>query len=199
LASPKSAHTARSVSQSGKLPPHPVPAKSQVTPSAKVQWNVKDVPHIGIVVVVVEVVAVVLVVMVPQTPNIARARPGGGAGLEHIPLQQLMFVTHCLPSGLQPPSARVGRGAQSINAAISVARINLMSSSQRVKRVKSNDRWPPAGGGCSVWLGSLCPAWSRRQRPCALSTCHSLSSLDREQPPARARRAPVAVQPLSPH
>ena len=67
-----------------------------------------------IVVVVVEVVVVVLVV--PQTPNMARARPGGGAGLEHVPLQQLMFVAHRVPSVLQPPSARTSCGQAPSNA-----------------------------------------------------------------------------------
>ena len=67
LASPKATHTARSVPQSGKLPPHPVPAKSHVTPSAKVQWNAKVVPHIGCVVVVLVVLVAVVVVVLSQT------------------------------------------------------------------------------------------------------------------------------------
>src|SRR5439155_14619442 len=46
------------------------------------------------------------VVGVQQVPKSGFAFPGGEAGFMQLRLQQLMFVWHCLPSGLQPPSAR---------------------------------------------------------------------------------------------
>jgi len=63
-----------------------------------------------VAVVVVVVVAVVLVVLVgvPQTPKSGFAFPGGVAGFMQVRLQQLTFVAHRWPSGLQP-SARVAR------------------------------------------------------------------------------------------
>ena len=50
------------------------------------------------------------VVGVQQVPKSGFAFPGGEAGFMQLRLQQLMFVWHCLPSGLQPPSARATRG-----------------------------------------------------------------------------------------
>src|SRR6266403_1960654 len=47
----------------------------------------------------------VQVVGVQQVPKSGFAFPGGDAGFLQSRLQQLMFVWHCLPSGLQPPSA----------------------------------------------------------------------------------------------
>jgi len=57
-----------------------------------------------VAVVVVVVVAVVLVVLVgvPQTPKSGFAFPGGVAGFMQVRLQQLTFVAHRSPSGLQP-------------------------------------------------------------------------------------------------
>src|SRR5205823_6301930 len=65
---------------------------------------------VAVVVVVVVAVAVVLVVLVgvPQTPKSGFAFPGGVAGFMQVRLQQLTFVAHRWPSGLQP-SARVAR------------------------------------------------------------------------------------------
>ena len=63
---------------------------------------------VAVVVVVVVAVGLVVLVGVPQTPKSGFAFPGGVAGFMQVRLQQLTFVAHRSPSGLQP-SARVAR------------------------------------------------------------------------------------------
>ena len=61
------------------------------------------------------------VVGVQHLPNSFFARPGGGVGLTHRPPQQLMFVAHCVPSRLHPPSDAASRDVLKTRAMVATS------------------------------------------------------------------------------
>jgi hypothetical protein len=84
-----------------------VQAETQVWPALQVRHALaSQVPQLRVppqLLITPQVApAPVQVVGVQHVPNSGFARPGGVTGLAHFPPQQLMFVVHCFPSGLQP-------------------------------------------------------------------------------------------------
>ncbi len=95
----------------------------------------------------------VQVVGVQQMPNRASARPGGGTGFMQWRLQQLMFVAHRWPSGLQPPSALAARGPRVSDARTVRAKIPA-DSDTRARFIGSPSPLPPASGLCRVLVAA---------------------------------------------